>query len=352
MKKIWIAYLFAGICAWSSCIKKNDATGGPVIPPPPPPPPPPSVQYKNFYVQGRTLKDSADQTFVMRGNNFPVFWFPTQYKPALKAASSLGSNSARLVWQLQQQAWTPTLAVLDEALAECVAQKLVPIVELHDFTGGNNAADITQAVAWFTRADVKAVMDKYAHVVILNIANEWGSGSLSELSWKNAYLPAIGNLRAAGYKMPIMIDAPGYGQNENAVVQYGLDLLNADPLKNIIFAVHAYSNWNTSSSYAARINAMLAKNLCIVFGEFGWDVPAAQQPTDFVCKVNAPLLMQLCQQNGIGYLGWSWMGNNAANACFDMSTSWSDTTNLTTWGKQWAYDVNGVKNTGRKATAF
>jgi hypothetical protein len=35
-----------------------------------------------------------------------------------------------------------------------------------------------------------------------------------------------------------------------------------------------------------------------------------------------------------------------------MSSSWTDTTHLTTWGKQWAYDVNGVKNTGVKAFVY
>jgi mannan endo-1,4-beta-mannosidase len=348
MKQLFLFILLPVL--FSACSKKKDGGSGtgPVLPPPVIP----TAKYTNFNVQGRSLKDSAGNTFVMRGNNFPVFWFPAQYKPSLGAAASLGCNTARLVWTLEVQPWTPTLALLDEALAECVAKKMVPIVELHDFTGGTSPADLTTAAAWFVRADVKAVLDKYAHVLIINIANEWGNGTVTEVAWKNAYLPAITSIRNAGYKVPILIDATGYGQNENSIVLYGQDLLNSDPLKNILFAAHAYSNWNTSSNYASRINNMLNKNLCVIFGEFGWDVPAAQQPTDFTCKVNAPLLMQLCQQYSVGYLGWSWMGNNAANACFDMSTSWSDTTHLTTWGKQWAYDLNGVKNTGLKASVY
>ena len=348
MKKILFLILLPLIIF--SCSKNNDTGTAPVVPPNIPPVP--TVKYKNFNVQGKALKDSSGNTFIMRGNNFPVFWFPTSYKPSLGVASSLGCNTARLVWQLDVQAWTPGLAVLDEALAECVAKKLVPIVELHDFTGGTSASNIADAASWFVKADVKAVLDKYAHVLIINIANEWGSGSVNGQAWKNAYLPAIITIRSAGYKVPILIDAPGYGQDETAIVQFGQDLLNSDPLKNILFAAHAYSNWNNASTYTSRINSMLSKNLCIIFGEFGWDVPDAQQPADFVCKVNAALLMQLCQQYSVGYLGWSWMGNNAANACFDMSTSWSDTTHLTTWGKQWAYDLNGVKNTGLKASVY
>ena len=347
MKK-YLLILIIGSCIFSCSKSKPYGNTGPIILPPVIVP----VSYKNFYVQGKALKDSSGNNFVMRGNNFPVFWFPTQYKPSLGAAASLGCNSARLVWQVDVQSWTPTLAVLDAAIAECIAKKLVPIIELHDFTGGTSAADIAAAANYFVRADVKAVLDKYAPVLIINIANEWGNGSVNELAWKNAYLPAITTIRSAGYKVPIMIDAAGYGQNENCIVLYGQDLLSSDPLKNIIFSVHAYSNWNSSSTYSTRINNMLNKNLCIVFGEFGWDVPAAQQPTGFISKVDAPMLMQLCNQYSIGYLGWSWSGNNAANACFDMCSSWSDTSQLSTWGRQWAYDVNGVKNTGVKASVY
>lgn len=337
-----------------TCGKRNNGfgTGGGSTDPGTNPNPPVVTPKKNFYVDGTTLRDSAGKAFVIRGNNFPVFWFPNDYKPSIKAAASLGCNAARLVWQTQQEAWTPPLTVLDQAIAECVANKIVPVVELHDYTGGTSAADISEAAAYYVRADVKAIMDKYSHVIILNIANEWGGNSVSSVAWKNAYLPAITTLRNAGYRIPIMIDAPGYGQMETAIVDYGKDLLNSDPLGNVIFSTHAYSNWNNSGTFTSRIDAILNKQLCFIFGEYGWDVPDNQQPADFICKVNAPLLMQLCQTKKVGYMGWSWKGNNAANACFEMCGSWSDTSQLTFWGRQWAYDVNGVKNTGVKASIY
>ena len=351
MKRISI-YAFAFFMMSASCSNKS---GGVTPPPNTPPvvvPPVVTVHQPNFYVSGKNLKDSAGNNFIIRGNTFPVFWYPYDYKPAIAAAAKIKCNTARLVWQLRVEAWTPALYKLDEAITECIANKIVPIVELHDFTGGTSAADITNAAAYFVRADVKAIIDKYSYVVIINIANEWGDNNVSDLAWKNAYLPAITTIRNAGYKVPIMIDAPGYGQRETSIVNYGEDLLNSDPLKNIIFSAHGYSNWNVSSTYNSRINAILAKNLCLVFGEFGWNVPDNQQPASFTCKVDAPLLMQLCQTNNVGYIAWSWKGNDAANACFDMCGSWSDTSFLTTWGRQWAYDVNGVKNTAVKATIF
>lgn len=351
MKRISIFVVVISMI-FASCSNKS---GGVTPPPNPPPvvvPPVVTVHQPNFYVSGKNLKDSAGNNFIIRGNTFPVFWYPNDYKPAIAAAAKIKCNAARLVWQLRVEAWTPALSKLDEALAECIANKMVPIVELHDFTGGTSATDITNAAAYFVRADVKAIIDKYSYVIIINIANEWGDNNVSDLAWKNAYLPAITTIRNAGYKVPIMIDAPGYGQRETAIVAHGEELLNSDPLKNIIFSAHGYSNWNVSSTYSNRINAILAKNLCFVFGEFGWNVPDNQQPASFTCKVDAPLLMQLCQANNVGYIAWSWKGNDAANACFDMCTSWSDTSFLTTWGRQWAYDANGVKNTAVKATVF
>lgn len=320
--------------------------------PDPDPDPPAQTKRPHFYVDGKQLLDSTGRAFLIRGNNFPVFWFPNDYKTSLSAAASVGCNTARLVWQVDVQPWTPALSVLDEAIAECIRLKMVPVVELHDFTGGNSSNDIVAAVNYFLRSDVSAILKKYSAFLIINIANEWGGPSVTALDWRNAYLPAILNLRNGGYKVPIMIDAPGYGQNETAILQYGQNLLEADPEKNIVFSAHAYSNWNNNSTYANRVQAILSKGLCFVFGEFGWNVPDAQQPTDFLCKVDAPLLMQVCRTNQVGYIGWSWKGNNAANACFEMCGSWSDTSQLTVWGRQWAYDVNGVKNTGLRSPAF
>lgn len=356
MKKwaYWLFIVFA-VVIMDGC-KKSTGSSSPNPPnppgPPPPPPPPPTVKKPHFFVDGNTLRDSTGTAFVMRGNNFPVFWFPNDYKPSLSAAASLGCNAARLVWMVQSEPWTPSLSVLEDAIATCIQLKMVPIVELHDFTGGTQASDITKAVQWYVRTDVKTMMDKYSAFVILNIANEWGGPGVTSLAWRNAYVDAVLSLRSAGYKIPIMIDAPGWGQDETAIVEYGANILNHDPEKNLIFSTHAYSNWNNSASYTTRVDNILSKNLCLVFGEFGWNVPDNQQPADFVCKVDAQTLMLLCQQKKVGYLGWSWYGNNAANDCFDMCKSWNDTSQLTVWGRQWAYDPNGVKLTSVKSPAF
>jgi hypothetical protein len=45
--------------------------------------------------------------------------------------------------------------------------------------------------------------------------------------------------------------------------------------------------------------------------------------------VDAAHLMTTCKNLGLGYLAWSWCGNNAENAWLDMTTNWGA---LNTWG--------------------
>lgn len=306
-----------------------------------------------FRVDGNKLLDSAGNPFVMRGMNFPVFWFPTDYLPSLAAASSLGCNTARLVWNnpLKHQT-SPTLAVLDTAIHNCIKLKMIPIVEIHNISDITSTVEIDSSVSLLTSKNFKMLIDKYKSYVILNIANEWGSNN--EI-WRDTYKSAVIKLRAAGYKLPLMIDAPSWGQNSAAIVQYGLEILNTDTCKNIIFSTHAYGTWDYSltqyGTYEARIDKILNKGLCLVFGEYG-SLYSTECTGSNDAPVDAARLMKACQDRNMGYLAWSWFGNDDKNLCYDICKSWSDTTKLTPFGKLWAYDVNGVKNTGKPASVF
>jgi mannan endo-1,4-beta-mannosidase len=223
-----------------------------------------------FRVDGNKILDSAGNPFTMRGMNFPVYWYPTEYLPSLAAARSLGCNAARLVWNNPLTPKYLKLSVLDTAISNCIKTKMIPIVEIHNINGdASGTIVIDSALALLTSPEFKAIIDKYKAYIILNIANEWGDGYET---WRDTYKSAVTKLRAVGYKMPIMIDAPGWGQNSAAIAQYGLDILNTDTCKNIIFSTHAYGKlWDyTQASYGTyetRIDNILKKGLCLVFGE-------------------------------------------------------------------------------------
>jgi mannan endo-1,4-beta-mannosidase len=68
---------------------------------------------------------------------------------------------------------------------------MIPMPELHDVTGNNNAEDLKNMARYWARGDVKSVIDKYKKYILVNIANEWGDNNLSDRGWRDAYKEAI-----------------------------------------------------------------------------------------------------------------------------------------------------------------
>jgi len=56
--------------------------------------------------------------------------------------------------------------------------------------------------------------------------------------WRDSYISAIAQLRAAGYTAPILVDSGGCGQDEADLVQYSQAVFESDPERNVMFALH------------------------------------------------------------------------------------------------------------------
>ena len=69
-----------------------------------------------------------------------------------------------------------------------------------------------------------------------------------------------------------------------------------------MFAVHMYGTAGKNSSVIEKNLRFATDNgLCVIVGEFGY--------THTDGDVDEAFIMKYCQENGIGYLGWSWKGN-------------------------------------------
>jgi mannan endo-1,4-beta-mannosidase len=79
----------------------------------------------------------------------------------------------------------------------------------------------------------------------------------------------------------------------------------------------------------------------LVIGEFGWQFSAGE--------VDDQTLMSQAVSRGIGYLGWSWAGNN--DPVLDMTVNF-DPSQLTTWGQRIVNGTNGIRATAKQATIF
>ncbi len=302
----------------------------------------PAEAAPGFYVSGSSLKDANGNNFYPRGINNPHIWFDTDAYNALAGLASRKTNCIRIVWTTQGSA-----ARLEQIIARCEALKMVPMVELHDATGSNDANLLNNQALYYTRSDVLAVLKRHERSLLINIANEWSNYTKTDYQWKEDYKRPITTLRNAGLTTTLVVDGPDYAQRASGVLTYGQELLNYDPQHNLLFSVHMYGAWPNAADVRSAISSFKSKNLPLVIGEFGYNYNNGGN--NLGCKVDHLAVMQSCAQNGYGYIAWSTKGNGGGNEWLDLTTNWST---LNYWGNEIFNSANGISNSGQVASIF
>ena len=181
------------------------------------------------------------------------------------------------------------------------------------------------------------------------IANEWGDQEVNSAVWEKAYERAIDTLRNAGIRSTLVIDAPGWGQDIAPILEKGQQVLDHDPLKNILFSIHMYGNWNNSADIQNKLTEAYNNALPLIVGEFGYNYRNGNN--NLHCKVDHAAILNTCEDLGYGYMPWSWSGNNEINAWLDMTES-GDWKTLTWWGEEVVEGKNGIRRTAKRASVF
>ncbi|QJW89446.1 cellulase family glycosylhydrolase [Spirosoma taeanense] len=280
-------------------------------------------------VKGRFLYTAADEKVVLRGINEMFIWSKDHTGASiLPEIAKTGANACRLVWTTQGEP-----RQLDRLIGNCIRHKMIPIVELHDATG--DWSKLQRCLDYWQRDDVKAVMARHKKWVLLNIANEVGHVTRPD-TFRLAYTNAVSQLRQAGYEVPLLIDASTWGQDETSILQTWSAIRNADSLKNCMFSVHTYWRQNAQTRLDNLIRRVIADEIPLLFGE------APQPKVGQTCSTDFPYvsLMQQSQQNGIGWLVWSWGAVNNGdcgrpNSAFDITTDGR----YGNWEHPWNRDV-------------
>ncbi len=297
---------------------------------------------KGFTISGTQLIDANGKEFIIRGVNNPHIWFTHKSFKALKRLADLNVNSIRIVWETKGKA-----KELDKIISRCIELQMIPMVELHDVTGNDSVDELLKTVAYYTRDDVKEVLLKHEKYILINFANEWGNFGNTNKYWKKSYMQAIDMLREAGIKTTLVIDVLGWGQKIEPVFEYGKDLLEYDPQKNLLFSVHMYGSWNNPKTIEEQLQKAYDASLPLIVGEFGYNYHDGNN--NLKCKVDHTVILKKCQELGYGYLAWSWSGNNTENAWLNLSNDWKT---LTWWGKEVFEGEYGIINTAKKASVF
>ncbi|GAA3866391.1 cellulase family glycosylhydrolase [Streptomyces lacrimifluminis] len=290
---------------------------------------------------GRLLEGNGND-FVMRGVNHAHTWYPNQTQ-SLRDVKALGANTVRVVLA-DGHRWTKNTADdVAAVIAQCKANRLICVLEVHDTTGyGEEAAAGTLDQAADYWIGLKSVLTGQEDYVVINIGNEpWGN--TNPAGWTAPTIAAVQKLRAAGFQHTIMVDAPNWGQDWQGVMRANAQsVYNADTTGNLIFSIHMYSVYDTAAEITDYLNAFVTAKLPILIGEFGG-------PPDQWGDPDEDTMMATAQQLKLGYLAWSWSGNT--DPILDLSIGF-DPKQLSTWGQRIFHGANGIAQTSVEATVY
>ncbi|MBO8463400.1 MAG: cellulase family glycosylhydrolase [Firmicutes bacterium] len=295
-----------------------------------------------FQVNGTTLYDGNGNEFIMRGANYPHAWFSSEYKTAIPAIAKKGFNCVRIVVSNGTR-WTKTsYQELQQLISLCKQNSLVAILEVHDTTGLDDTYSLDQAVNYWI--EMKTLLQQNENYVIVNIANEWYGTWDDGTSWKNGYISAIQKLRNANISNTLMVDCAGWGQYPKVIFDHGNSVLQADPLKNTMFSIHMYEYaGGDSNTVKYNMEQVLNKNLCLTIGEFGGYHSNGDVDEDEI--------MRSGNSKKVGWIAWSWKGNNSDLNYLDLAYDWAGNS-LTQFGNRVIYGTDGVQQTSKTCSVF
>eukprot|EP00475_Leptophrys_vorax_P029343 TRINITY_DN4299_c0_g1_i1.p1 TRINITY_DN4299_c0_g1~~TRINITY_DN4299_c0_g1_i1.p1 ORF type:complete len:399 (-),score=81.14 TRINITY_DN4299_c0_g1_i1:57-1253(-) len=304
---------------------------------------------------GNGVLEACDgSAFVPRGINLQFGDNPTN---AIMAFTPIAADSRSNMLRVELRT-DNTGPEIKAALEAVLSLGMVPLLMLWDAstTCGTDIGQLNRVTDNWLRSDWKQVVqdERYAPYTLINIVNEFGvdSGSFTIESYRDAFKTQISKMRAAGYTHPLSINAFHCGQHVDSftlVAQdnnktIGQDLLDSDPLKNLIFSYHGYYvYWNTSDKIAANVKSFKEAGFPWLITEHGCSYASGSDISPHKAY------WEITAQEGVGVLAWSWHGNG--NPALDMSSTYKPYT-ATPYGKDIIDGPYGTKATAKLCTAL
>lgn len=318
---------------------------------------------KGFFILDGKLYDSTGNEFIPIGANTAVFWqSETNGMKSFPDMKKAGANCARIVSVTNHPdnswSWQSSFTKQKACVKACVDNKLIPILEFHDVTCGNGydtdaeGKFLKKVVDYWCTPNLVSLCKEYEKYLIVNVANEWGPANVG---FRDGYKKAITAMRNAGIKNTILIDAGGCGQNPSTLINYAQELLDFDPEKNILFAIHFYGLWmtkeKTKQSWQFYVEDYLqqfkTKKIPVIVGEFGW----TGAPDNFTLYDPQKIITE-SNKHGIGWLFWAWNSEPTQiyyNIVADYAKGYTTEADLTEHGK---FIVQQYKDNAKEAKAF
>ncbi|BFM19606.1 hypothetical protein [Gilvimarinus japonicus] len=227
---------------------------------------------------GPFVLDVAGNIAMLRGVTLEFYSNPSLMIDAIEPVAATGANAVRLMVNKDV-----TEDELDGALSVIANNNMVAVVTLTDDGSAlqcqedpNSLIDAVNTL-WLDKWTAVLAQDRFQGRVIINIADGWGptgvfsAASLGYQDYIDTYKALIRRFRDAGFKLPLMIDAAGCGQDFNAfLVGRGQELLSADPEKNLVLAADGDGQrWDNTDKIISANTLLAQEGVPFVMNAFG-----------------------------------------------------------------------------------
>lgn len=294
--------------------------------------------HPGFYTKGKFIYDPNGEKIILRGVNKMVVWTDPDGVPSFSEIAKTGANVVRIVWTIKDG----TMEGLDVAITNCIKEKMIPMIELHDATCKWEKELFDKITAYWTDKKMVSIIKKHEKYLMINYGNEIGGWNISLDDYEKTYINIIKKMRKAGIRVPIIIDMFKCGQDLTPYLVCGENIVKADPEQNVIFSVHMW--WTDGSPERVRQAFMAAEyvNAPLIVGEF------AHKGVGCSGDIPYRTIIEECYNNETGWLAWEWGPGNTD--CNEMDMTKDGTYNtLYGWGKEVAVDSKySIKNTAKK----
>lgn len=238
--------------------------------------PRPSENAPVMKTDGTRILGADGSETIVRGVNLQYSNDPLQMITAFPAIAETGANFVRI--QLSEDT---TAGELEAALNAAAINEMGAILTLTspDLKCNDDEVLFSDAVMdlWLGAWLPIIAQDRYQDKIMINMASGWGPKevfdgySFGYRTYIDTHKTAIRQFRRAGLKFPIVVDAPGCGEDYHAFESIrARELLAADEQKNLVFSVHAYgSTWNTADKITANMEKLTSQNVPVIMSEFG-----------------------------------------------------------------------------------
>ncbi|WP_433209339.1 cellulase family glycosylhydrolase [Dactylosporangium sp. CS-047395] len=298
---------------------------------------------QGIQVRNGRLVEANGSDLVLRGVNHDFIWYPDK-NGSFAAIKATGANAVRVPLGMGYQFRRTKPEEVRTIVGLCRQQRLVCILDAHDTSGfgqDKKAVPMADAVAFWL--SLKSELAGQEDHIIVNVANEpFGVGA--DWPWAQQSADAVRTLRAAGFKHTLLVDAPGWGQDEAYIMRDNAEQVRAaDPTGNTAFDIHMYGEFNNAAKVNSYLGSFTRRKLPVIIGEFSGEHEWGDPDEDAI--------MAYAEGHSVGYFGWSWSGNDTPYSYLDLVHDFNPASR-TAWGERFLTGPNGISTDTREATTF